>query len=185
MIPSSCAFLVSADTYAMAGMALQCVKNAGFHGHSGTELDAALAKTKQKLLASRGANGHIGNEFSTGLAVQVSIYFLLFAEFHFFFFTLLETLLKKNLNAEVHLCGLFQALLAMGSPETEYTAAMEAMRASVRCETYHNPMAISQVLPALYLQSYLSIKNKQCLSEDGMWFSYIATLWPSYIMSVL
>lgn len=79
-------FSVFADTYAMAGMALQCVKNAGFHVHSATELDAALAKTKQKLLASRGANGHIGNEFSTGLAVQVRIYFLLFAEFHCFFF---------------------------------------------------------------------------------------------------
>lgn len=72
----------------MAGMALQCVKNAGFHGHSATELNGALAKTKQKLLASRGANGHIGNEFSTGLAVQVSIYFLLFAEFRIYFYCL-------------------------------------------------------------------------------------------------
>lgn len=62
----------------MAGMALQCVKNTGFHDHSATELNAALAKTKQKLLASRVDNGHIGNEFSTGLAVQVSIYLLLF-----------------------------------------------------------------------------------------------------------
>lgn len=79
---------MSADTYAMAGMALQCVKNAGFHAHSATELNAALAKTKQKLLVSRGANNHIGNEFSTGLAVQVSIYFLLFAEFHIYFYCL-------------------------------------------------------------------------------------------------
>lgn len=68
----------------MAGMALQCVKNAGFHVHSATGLNAALAKIKQKLLASRKSGGHIGNEFSTGLAVQVSIYYLLSAEFFFF-----------------------------------------------------------------------------------------------------
>lgn len=77
-----------------------------------------------------------------------------------------------------------QALLAMGSPETEYTAALEAMRTSVRCNTYHNPMAMSQVLPALHLKSYLSLKNKQCLFEDGMWLSYIATSWPDYVLSV-
>lgn len=175
-------FLMSADTYAMAGMALQCVKNAGFHVHSATELNAALAKTKQKLLVSRGANGHIGNEFSTGLAVQVSIYFLLFAEFHIYFYCL-KLSSRKTLNAEVQLCDAFQALLAMGSPETEYNAALEAMRTSARCHTYHNTMAISQVLPALQLKSYLTIKNMQCLFEDGMWLSYIATLWPSYVFS--
>lgn len=71
----------------MAGMALQCVKNAGFHDHSATELTTALTKTKQKLLASRGANGHIGNEFSTGLAVQVSFYRLLFLPSSTFIFT--------------------------------------------------------------------------------------------------
>lgn len=86
-------------------------------------------------------------------------------------FLLLETF-SKNLNAEVHLCDVFQALLAMGSPETEYTAAIEAMRTSVRCNTYSNPMAMSQVLPALYLKSYLTIKDKQCLLEDGMWLLY-------------
>lgn len=74
----------------MAGMALQCVKNAGFHVHSAAELSAALDQIKLKLLASRGANGHIGNEFSTGLAVQVSIYFpfLFFAEFRIYFYCL-------------------------------------------------------------------------------------------------
>lgn len=89
-----CFFFVSADTYAMAGMALQCVKNAGFHGHSATELNAALTETKQKLLASSKPGGHIGNEFSTGLAVQVSIYFLLFAELFSFFLMLIPTLRK-------------------------------------------------------------------------------------------
>lgn len=68
-------------------MALQCVKNAGFHIHGATDLNAALTKIKQKLLASRRADGHIGNEFSTGLAVQVSVYFLPFSEFCFYFFT--------------------------------------------------------------------------------------------------
>lgn len=77
----------------MAGMALQCVKNAGFHVHSATGLNAALTKIKQKLLASRKSGGHIGNEFSTGLAVQVRIYFLL-SVFFFFFNCLI--LLEEN-----------------------------------------------------------------------------------------
>lgn len=66
---------LAVDTYAMAGMALQCVKDSGSHVHSAIELEAALSNIKQKLLASRRADGHIGNEFSTGLAVQVRICF--------------------------------------------------------------------------------------------------------------
>lgn len=57
----------------MAGMALQCVKDSGCHMQNAAGLDTALSKIKQKLLASRRADGHIGNEFSTGLAVQVRI----------------------------------------------------------------------------------------------------------------
>lgn len=165
---------LSADTYAMAGMALQCVKDAGFHVHSAAELNTALSKTKQKLLASRRADGHIGNEFSSGLAVQVSISLPIVT-------FILLLLVKKKLLAEVHLLGVFQALLAMGSPETEYAAAMEAMRTSVRCNTYHNPMAMSQVLPALNLNTYLTIKTKQCSFEDGMWLSFTASLWPTWV----
>ncbi|KAM9360250.1 transcobalamin-2 [Symphorus nematophorus] len=118
----------SIDTYAMAGMALQCVKDAGTHVHNAAALDTALSTIKMKLLASRRLDGHLGNEFSTGLAVQ--------------------------------------ALLAMGSPATEYATSMEAMRTGARANTYHNPMAISQVLPALNLKSYLTVKNKECLNED-------------------
>lgn len=173
-------FFVAADTYAMAGLALQCVKNAGFHIHSATELNTALTKIKQKLLASRRADGHIGNEFSTGLAVQVSIYFLPFADFYYF----VTAVNLLDLHAEVHLCDILQALLAMGSPETEYTAALNAMRKSVRCNTYHNPMAMSQVLPALNQKTYLAIKNKQCSFEDGMSLSYISPLRSAQVMSV-
>lgn len=61
------------DTYAMAGMALQCVKDAGSHVHGADELQTALSKIKQKILAAQRTDGHIGNEFSTGLAVQVRI----------------------------------------------------------------------------------------------------------------
>lgn len=117
------------ETYAMAGMALKCVKDAGFQVHNAAELDGALSKIRQKLLAARGNNGHIGNKFSTGLAVQ--------------------------------------ALLAMGSPVAECAAAMEAMRTDARSNIYHNPMAISQVLPALQQKSYLAVKNKECLNEDN------------------
>lgn len=118
----------SIDTYAMAGMALQCVKDAGSHVQNAAELDTALSKIKQKLLAARRADGHIGNEFSTGLAVQ--------------------------------------ALIAMGSQVAECAASMEAMRTDARSNTYHNPMGISQILPALQQKSYLAVKNKECLNED-------------------
>ncbi|XP_063753112.1 transcobalamin-2 isoform X1 [Eleginops maclovinus] len=118
----------SIDTYAMAGMALQCVNDAGSHVQNAAELNTALSKIKQKLLASRRTDGHIGNEFSTGLAVQ--------------------------------------ALLAMGSHVAECAASMEAMRTDARSNTYHNAMAISQILPALQQKSYLTIKNRECLNED-------------------
>ncbi|XP_076006917.1 transcobalamin-2 isoform X2 [Genypterus blacodes] len=116
------------DSYAMAGMALQCVKDDGSHVHNPAELDTALSSIKLKLLAAGRADGHIGNEFSTGLAVQ--------------------------------------ALLAMGSPVSECGAAMEAMRTDARNNTYHNPMAISQTLPALQRKTYLHVKTKECLNED-------------------
>ncbi|KAM3611921.1 uncharacterized protein V6R79_025908 [Siganus canaliculatus] len=118
----------SVDTYAMAGMALQCVKDAGSNVHNAAELDSALTKIKQKLLASRRTDGHIGNEYSTGLAVQ--------------------------------------ALLAMGSPVADCAASMEAMRTDSRSNTYHNPMALSQVLPALHRNSYLTVKNMDCINEE-------------------
>uniref|UniRef100_UPI003AAC82C5 transcobalamin-2 n=1 Tax=Centroberyx gerrardi TaxID=166262 RepID=UPI003AAC82C5 len=116
------------DTYAMAGMALQCVKDAGSHVQNAADLDTALTKIKLKLLASQRADGHIGNEFSTGLAVQ--------------------------------------ALLAMGSQVAECAASMEAMRTDARSNTYHNPMSISQTLPALQQKTYLHVKSKECLNED-------------------
>uniref|UniRef100_A0A1A8K3I9 Transcobalamin II, like n=1 Tax=Nothobranchius kuhntae TaxID=321403 RepID=A0A1A8K3I9_NOTKU len=118
----------SVDTHAMAGMALQCVKDSGFYSHNPAELDTSLEKIKQKLLESQRTDGHIGNEFSTGLAVQ--------------------------------------ALLAMGTNVEECAASMEAMRTAARSNTYHNPMAISQTLPALQKKSYLNVKSKECLNED-------------------
>uniref|UniRef100_A0A1A8EQN6 Transcobalamin II, like n=1 Tax=Nothobranchius korthausae TaxID=1143690 RepID=A0A1A8EQN6_9TELE len=118
----------SVDTYAMAGMALQCVKNSGFYSHNPAELDTSLEKIKQKLLESQRTDGHIGNEFSTGLAVQ--------------------------------------ALLAMGTSVEECAASMEAMRTAARSNTYHNPMALSQTLPALQEKSYLNVKSKECINDD-------------------
>jgi len=55
----------------MAGMALQCLKNEETAVKDTAELDKALASIKQRLLDSKRADGHMGNEFSTGLAVQV------------------------------------------------------------------------------------------------------------------
>lgn len=116
------------DSHAMAGMALQCLKNEGTSVKDDAELDKALATIKQKLLDSKRADGHMGNEFSTGLAVQ--------------------------------------ALLAIGVEMEECGTAVEALRADIRKGTYHNPMAASQVLPALNQQSYLHLKSKECRSED-------------------
>lgn len=56
----------------------------------------------------------------------------------------------------------------MGSEVTDCAASMEAMRTAARGNVYHNPMAISQVLPALHKTSYLTIKTKECLNEDSM-----------------
>ncbi|KAM7391988.1 hypothetical protein PAMP_022634 [Pampus punctatissimus] len=60
-----------------------------------------------------------------------------------------------------------QALLAMGSPAEEYAATIETIRTAVRSNTYHNPMAISQILPALQKKSYLTVKSMECLNEDN------------------
>lgn len=62
----------------MAGMALQCVKDYGSHVHNAAELETVLGAIRQKLLDFRRPDGHIGNEFSTGLAVQVTIFALHF-----------------------------------------------------------------------------------------------------------
>lgn len=75
----------------------------------------------------------------------------------------------------MYLFVVFKALLAMGSPVADCAASMEAMRTDARSNTYHNPMAISQILPALNQKSYLTVKSKECLNEDGM-SSVISTL---------
>ncbi|XP_064793261.1 transcobalamin-2-like [Oncorhynchus masou masou] len=59
----------SIDTFAMAGMALQCLKESDTQEQDAA-LDKALDLIKLKLLDSQRADGHMGNEFSTGLAVQ-------------------------------------------------------------------------------------------------------------------
>lgn len=59
------------DSHAMAGMALQCLKDEVIAVKDTVELDRALATIKQRLLDSKRADGHMGNEFSTGLVVQV------------------------------------------------------------------------------------------------------------------
>ncbi|XP_028852437.1 transcobalamin-2 isoform X2 [Denticeps clupeoides] len=116
------------DSLAMAGMALQCLKDAESAGQGADKLGVALSTIKQKLQDSKRTDGHMGNEFSTGLAVQ--------------------------------------ALLAMGTQVEKCSDSMNALRADVRKGTYHNPMAISQVLPALLQRSYLNVKGKECREED-------------------
>lgn len=75
------------------------------------------------------------------------------------------------------ICVVFKALLAMGSPVAECAASMEAMRTDARSNTYHNPMAVSQILPALQQKSYLAVKSKECQNEDGMYNIIFLPLW--------
>lgn len=165
----------------MAGMALQCVKNAGFHVHSATELNAALANTKQKLLASRGANGHIGNEFSTGLAVQVSIYFLLFAEFHIYFYCLKRSrktwMLKSTCVMCFRLYWRWEALKQSTLLQLrQWGQVSDATRIATRwpCLRFYQLFTWSPTWP-------LKISSVCLRMVCGC---YIATLWPTYVMSV-
>lgn len=149
----------------MAGMALQCVKDSGSYTHNAAELDLALNKIKQKLLASRRSDGHIGNEFSTGLAVQVRSYLSSVLICFPCLYIKPQTAFDFCL---IYVFHTFKALLAMGSDIGECAASMQAMRTAARSNTYHNPMAISQTLPALHRKTYLSVKTMDCLNEDGV-----------------
>lgn len=163
----------------MAGMALQCVKDSGSHVLNAAELHTALSEIKQKLLASRRPDGHIGNEFSTGLAVQVRI-------LHFCLSFSLQTLTRQYICIVAKRCLFvaFKALLAMGTEVAECAASMEAMRTAARSNTYSNPMAISQTLPALQQTSYVAVKSKDCLHEDST-CSITSTLFGRFRMCLL
>lgn len=65
--------------------------------------------------------------------------------------------------------SVLQALIAMGSQMEECGSAMEALRADLKKGTYHNPMAISQVLPALHQRTYLHLKSQECRNENGLY----------------
>lgn len=65
----------------------------------------------------------------------------------------------------------------MGSDVADCAASMVAMRTAARNNVYHNPMAISQTLPALQKTSYLTVKSKQCLDEDGMCCTVFLPYW--------
>lgn len=64
---------------------------------------------------------------------------------------------------------LFQALLALVKKVDEKSPSMKALWADVKNGAYHNPMGISQILPALQQRSYLDLKNKNCQDEDGLY----------------
>lgn len=65
----------------------------------------------------------------------------------------------------------------MGSNVADCAASMVAMRTAARNNVYHNPMAISQTLPALQKTSYLTVKSKQCLNEDSMYCTIVLPYW--------
>lgn len=76
---------------------------------------------------------------------------------------------KPYLSDRFSWFSVLQALMAMGSQMEECGSAIEALRADVKKGTYHNPMAISQVLPALHQRTYLHLKSQECRKEDGMY----------------
>lgn len=70
------------------------------------------------------------------------------------------------MSAYIYVFVLIKALLAMGS-QVDATS-MEAMKTDARSNTYHNPMALSQILPALQQKSYMMVRSKDCLQENGV-----------------
>lgn len=83
---------------------------------------------------------------------------------------------KPYLSGRFSWLSVSQALMAMGTQMEECASAMEALRADVKKGTYHNPMAVSQVLPALHQQSYLHLKNKECRNEDGTYIGHATSM---------
>lgn len=83
---------------------------------------------------------------------------------------------KPYLHDRFSLLSVLQALMAMGSQMEECGSAMEALRADLKKQTYHNPMAISQVLPALHQRTYLQLKSQECRNEDGMYNRHTSSI---------
>ncbi|XP_041079285.1 transcobalamin-2 [Polyodon spathula] len=59
-----------------------------------------------------------------------------------------------------------QALMAMNSVATQCSTVMETLEAEMSLGTFHNPMAISQLLPVLHQKTYLDISKMDCTGED-------------------
>ncbi|XP_058850761.1 transcobalamin-2-like [Acipenser ruthenus] len=59
-----------------------------------------------------------------------------------------------------------QALLAMNSAASQCSTAVETLVTEMSLGTFHNPMAISQLLPVLHQKTYLDISKMDCTGED-------------------
>ncbi|MGH0178743.1 UNVERIFIED_CONTAM: hypothetical protein FKN15_078282 [Acipenser sinensis] len=59
-----------------------------------------------------------------------------------------------------------QALLAMNSAAAQCSTAVETLVTEMSLGTFHNPMAISQLLPVLHQKTYLDISKMDCTGED-------------------
>lgn len=70
-----CCLSTLPDTVAVAGIALQCLRDAETPVTNKGKLVKALVSIRKQLLDSQRADGHLGNEFSTGLAVQVRFWY--------------------------------------------------------------------------------------------------------------
>ncbi len=83
---------------------------------------------------------------------------------------------KPYLSDRFSWFSVLQALMAMGSQMEECGSAIEALRVDVKKGTYHNPMAISQVMPALHQRTYLHLKSQECRNEDGMYNRHASSI---------
>ncbi|XP_069038386.1 transcobalamin-2 [Lepisosteus oculatus] len=61
-----------------------------------------------------------------------------------------------------------QALRAMGARPALCSSAMAALVTEMGRGTFHNPMALSQLLPALHHRTYLDVRSMACQEEDDI-----------------
>ncbi|MBN3311300.1 transcobalamin-2 [Amia ocellicauda] len=59
-----------------------------------------------------------------------------------------------------------QALQAVGSEGALCSSAMQVLTTEIGRGTFHNPMAMSQLLPILHYKTYLDVRSMECNGED-------------------
>ncbi|MGH0143374.1 UNVERIFIED_CONTAM: hypothetical protein FKN15_005641 [Acipenser sinensis] len=170
------------NTEAMAGLAFQCLTDSAelYDARLNEHVQHALGAVKAELVKAQDEKGLIGNVFSTPLAVQTPWCLKDSAELYDARLNehvqhalgavkaeLVKAQDEKGLIGNVFSTPLaVQALLAMNSAAAQCSTAVETLVTEMSLGTFHNPMAISQLLPVLHQKTYLDISKMDCTGED-------------------